>query len=235
MLRCLIVDDEPYAVNLLDEYIQQTPFLQLAGKCYNAIDALNHLRSKEVDLIFLDINMPQLSGMQLANLLNADYQIIFTTAYSEYAVESYELNAVDYLLKPITFERFIKAVQKAIYIKQEGKTLVKEEDNNANTFFVKSGKAIVKIRLEDIRYIEGLGDYVVFHLPKERHVVYKRMKELEATLPDYFCRIHNSHIVNLNHILKIEDNQVFMDATELPVSEKYREAFWNQIQARLFK
>lgn len=232
-MRCLIIDDEPFAVNLLEAYIQQIPFLQLVGKCYNAIDALNYLRNNEVHLLLLDINMPQLSGMQLANLLNADYQIIFTTAYSEYAVKSYELNAVDYLLKPITFERFIKAVQKARSLRQEATPSAQEVD--AAVFFVKSGKAMVKICLEDIRYIEGLGDYVIFHLLKEKHVVYKRMKELEITLPDYFCRIHNSHIVNLNHILKIEDNQVFIGVLALPVSEKYRESFWNRIEARLFK
>ncbi|MFN7117896.1 MAG: LytR/AlgR family response regulator transcription factor [Saprospiraceae bacterium] len=234
MLQCLIVDDEPFAVNLLEEYIQQTPFLQLAGKCYNAVEALNFLRSNSAHLIFLDINMPQLSGMQLANLLHNEYQIIFTTAYSDYAVESYELNAVDYLLKPITFERFMKAVQKAMATRQESRPLPKEEEADS-TFFVKSGKAVVKLDFETIMHVEALGDYVVFHLPDEKHVVYKRMKELENILPDYFCRIHNSHIINLNHISKIEDNQVFISAVALPISEKYRDCFWQHIQARLFK
>lgn len=233
MLRCLIIDDEPFAVNLLEAYIQQTPFLQLAGKCYNAIDALHFLRSTPVDLLLLDINMPQLSGMQLAGLLNQNYQIIFTTAYSEYAVESYELNAVDYLLKPITFERFMKAVQKALAARQEPPLPAREEEA-PSTFFVKSGKAVVKLNFAEILYIEALGDYVVFHLSSEKHVVYKRMKELETTLPDYFCRVHNSHIINLNHIAKIEDNQVFIGAMALPVSEKYRDNFWRHIQARLF-
>ncbi len=234
MLRCLIIDDEPFAVNLLEEYVQQTPFLQLAGKCYNAIEALNFLRGAPVDLLFLDINMPQLSGMQLANLLNQNYQIIFTTAYSEYAVESYELNAVDYLLKPITFERFMKAVQKAIAPHPEPSPPAKEEEAPSN-FFVKSGKAVIKLNFAKILYIEALGDYVVFHSSGEKHLVYKRMKELEATLPDFFCRVHNSHIINLNHISKIEDNQVFIGTVALPVSEKYRDHFWQHIQTRLFR
>lgn len=235
-MKCLIVDDEPYAVDLLTEYIQQTPFLQLVGKCYNAIEALSFLQNQEVDLIFLDINMPQLSGMQLAGLLTDKYQIIFTTAYSEYAVESYELNVIDYLLKPITFERFIKSVQKARNLINEDKPIVNKIEPPTNTtFFVKTGKAVVKLCFEDIYYIEALGDYVVFHLQNEKHVVYKRMKELEATLPEQFCRIHNSYIVNMNHIAKIEDKQVQIGIIELPVSEKYHPDFWEKVQARLFK
>lgn len=138
-MRCLIVDGESYAVNLLAKYIEQTPFLELGGKCCNAIEAINYLENNEIDVIFLDIkNMPKLSGMQLAGLLKEDYQIIFTTAYSEFAVESYELNAVDYLLKPITFERFIKSVQKARSARQERKAaLEKLPDNSDATFFCK--------------------------------------------------------------------------------------------------
>lgn len=235
-MKCLIVDDEPYAVNLLAEYIEQTPFLELVGKCYNAIEALNYLENIKIDIIFLDINMPKLSGMQLAGLLKEDYQIIFTTAYSEFAVESYELNAVDYLLKPITFDRFIKSVQKARSARQERKALPSfTAESSDSTFFVKIGKAVIKLDFDEVRYIEALGDYVVFHLEQERHVVYKRMKELEATLPEQFCRIHNSYIVNLNHIVKIEDKQVHIGLMELPVSEKYQSEFWERVHARLFK
>lgn len=231
-MKCLIVDDEPYAVNLLEEYIQQTTYLKLAGKCYNAVEALTFLQKEEADLIFLDINMPHLSGIQLAGLLT-DYKIIFTTAYSKYAVESYELNAVDYLLKPITFERFVKAVQKAA---QENKPTtgfaLKPSDS---TIFVKSGKAVIKIELTQIRYIEALGDYVAFHLENEKHAMYKRMKDLETTLPEQFCRIHNSYIVNMQHIAKIEDKLVHIKQTELPISEKYHDDFWAKVQARVFR
>lgn len=231
-MKCLIVDDEPYAVNLLEEYIQQTSYLQLVGKCYNALEALAFLQSQEAELIFLDINMPQLSGIQLAGLLQ-DHKIIFTTAYSEYAVKSYELNAIDYLLKPITFERFVKAVQKA---RQESKpTNEPVPDSGDTTIFVKSGKAIIKIELSAIRYIEALGDYVAFHLENEKHAVYKRMKDLEATLPEQFCRIHNSYIVNMQHIAKIEDKLVHIKQTELPISEKYHDDFWAKVQARIFR
>ncbi len=235
-MRCLIVDDEPYAVNLLAEYIEQTPFLVLAGKCYNAIEALNQLEKNEIDIIFLDINMPKLSGMQLAGLFKEEYQIIFTTAYSEFAVESYELNAVDYLLKPITFERFIKAVQKARNARKQKKSSPDSPSENSDaTFYVKSGKALIRLDFDEIRYMEALGDYVVFHLAQERHAVYKRMKELEATLPEQFCRIHNSYIVNMNHISKIEDKQAHVGQVKLPISEKYHDDFWEKVQARLFK
>lgn len=235
-MKCLIVDDEPYAVNLLAEYIGQTPFLELAGKCYNAIEVLDCLENNEIDILFLDINMPKISGMQLAGLLKEDYQIIFTTAYSEFAVESYELNAVDYLLKPITFDRFIKSVQKARKARQERKSSPDSPSENSDaTFFVKSGKALIKLDFDEIRYVEALGDYAVFHLAQERHTVYKRMKELQATLPEQFCRIHNSFIVNMNHIEKIEDKQVYIKQKELPVSEKYHDNFWERVQRKLFK
>ena len=227
-LSCMIVDDEPYAVSLLEEYVIQVPYLQLAHKCYNAIEALDFLKNGQVDLIFLDINMPQLSGMQLSSLFPADQLFIFTTAYSEYAVESYEKNAVDYLLKPITFDRFLKAVNKVLKLQQSP-----ADKKTESVLFLKTGKTIVQLQYDDIWFIEGLKDYVVFHTSGGKHIAYKRMKELEENLPLQFCRVHNSYIINRKHIQKIEDNQVCIMDNRIPVSDKYRDSFFEKVNHRL--
>lgn len=227
-LSCMIVDDEPYAVSLLEEYITQVPYLQLTHKCYNAMEALDFLKSNKVDLIFLDINMPQLSGMQLSSLFSPGQLFIFTTAYSEYAVESYEKNAVDYLLKPITFDRFLKAVNKVLKLQQSP-----GDKKTESVLFLKTGKTIVQLQYDDIWFVEGLKDYVVFHTASGKHIAYKRMKELEENLPMQFCRVHNSYIINRNHIQKIEDNQVCIMDNRIPVSDKYRESFFEKVNHRL--
>lgn len=231
-INCLVIDDEPYAVNLLEEYISQVPYLHLLHKCYNALEALDYLKKVHPDLIFLDINMPHLSGMQLATLLPSSQRFIFTTAYSEFAVDSYEKNAVDYLLKPITFERFLRAVNKV-------SALCTGTDNQAASqpltqkLFLKTGKAIIQLEYDDVLLVEGLKDYVVFHTKDARHVVYKRMKDLEETLPDNFSRVHLSYIINRHHIRRIEDNHVFIGNERIPVSEKYREVFLSRINKGL--
>lgn len=231
-INCLVIDDEPFAVNLLEEYISQVPYLHLQHKCYNALEALSYLKEAKPDLIFLDINMPHLSGMQLVSLLPPDQPFIFTTAYSEFAVDSYEKNAVDYLLKPITFERFLVAVNKVV---KSGATPSTQVDaaNSSRKLFLKTGKAIVQLEYDDVLLIEGLKDYVVFHTKETKHVVYKRMKELEETLPAHFSRVHLSYIVNRHHIRRIEDNHVFIGTERIPVSEKYRDSFLSCINKGL--
>lgn len=232
-IRCLIVDDEPLAVNLLEGYIAQVPFLTLSGKCYNAMEALAFLHRHEADLIFLDINMPKLSGLEMAGSLSS-LMIIFTTAYSQHAVESYEKDAVDYLLKPITFDRFVRAVNKAYNLyKRNGAEGGAPAQKPEPVFYIKSGKSMVKINLDEVLFIEGLKDYVSFHTPQQKHVVYKRMKELEDVLPVNFSRIHNSFIVNRDHIDKIEQNQVFINGQPIPISDKYRELFFKEVSGRL--
>lgn len=228
-ISCMIVDDEPMAVNLLAEYIGRVPWLTLDHKCYNALECLDYLKTHKVDLVFLDINMPHLSGMQLTALLPPGQHFIFTTAYSEFAVESYEKNAVDYLLKPITLDRFLNAVQKARQLMEAGPGL----KTTGTQLFLKTGKAIVSLRYEDIRYIEGLKDYMVFHTPQGKHIVYKRMKQLEETLPPQFSRVHNSYIINRDHIQKIEDNQVWVSDQVVPISDKYRELFFSKVNHHL--
>lgn len=222
-IRCLIVDDEPLAVNLLEQYVLQVPFLTLSGKCYNAMEALAFLHKENVDLLLLDINMPKLSGLEMAGAISSQL-IIFTTAYSQHAVESYEKNAVDYLLKPITFNRFVKAVNKAHNLHRKSSEPV---------FYLKSGKSIIKINMDDVLFIEGLKDYVTIYTAGNKHVVYKRMKELEDSLPVNFSRVHNSFIVNRDHIEKLEQQQVYITGHTIPISDKYREGFLKEVNFRL--
>ncbi len=235
MITCLIIDDEPLAVELLVDYINQTESLLLSHKCYNAMEALAFLKNNVVDIIFLDINMPKLTGIELSSILPETQKIIFTTAYSEYAVESYEKNAVDYLLKPITYERFIIAIKKLQKILDTERPIasntIAATDNDF--IFVKVGKAIVKTAFTEIRFIEALKDYVSFNTATEKLVAYKRMKDLEETLPTHFIRIHNSYIINCNHIHKVEDNHVYINESRLPISEKYRENFLDKINRQI--
>jgi len=231
-ISCLVVDDEPYAGNLMEEYIGQVAYLDLKKKCLTAVEALAYLQDHTVDLIFLDINLPKLSGMQLAQLLSGNQKIIFTTAYSSYAVESYAVNALDYLLKPITFQRFVRSVEKAAHHFGHAGVSSTPTQSNAN-FFIKSGKAMIKVSPSDIYYIEGLKDYVMFRLEKEKHIVYKKMKELEDILDPRFKRIHHSFIVNTDHIKKIEDNHVLILDKRLSISEKYRGSFLSFIKDQL--
>lgn len=229
-VSCLIVDDEPLAGQLLAAHIAQTPFLTLAGTCYDALEALTWLKQHRADVIFLDINLPNLSGMQLKTLLPDGQNVVFTTAYSAYAVESYEHNAVDYLLKPITFERFIKT---ALKVRQ----LVGDNEAPADTpacVFVKSGKEFINVAYDDIEYIEGLKDYVTIVTTHSRIVTHKRLKDLALVLPESFSRVHLSYIINRRKIQRIADNQLWIGPSRIPLSETYRAAFMQQIGQRLW-
>ena len=231
MITCIVVDDEPMAVNLLTDYIGQVPFLQLENRFYNAMEAFQFLKDHPVDLIFLDINMPHLSGMQFKSLLSSEQQVIFTTAYSQYAIESYEKNAVDYLMKPITFERFLQSVNKLKELRKG--ELGVQNAPSPDTIFIKTGKTIFQLRYTDLLYIEGLKDYVVLHTVAGKQVIYKRMKELETVLPSEFSRVHLSFIINRKHIQKIEDNHVFIGSVRIPISDKYKESFLKIINQEL--
>jgi len=182
-LSCIIIDDEPNAVNLLEVLISQNTKWQLLAKCYDALEAMTFLKDNKPDFIFLDINMPQLSGMELAGLLSQDTKIVFTTAYSEYAAESYTFQTIDYLLKPITLKRFLEAMKKI-----EGYFTFHSHNYNSNPsagneyFFVKSGKVLRKILLEDIQYFEGEKDYVRLVTPNEQLLIYRRLKDIEEQL-----------------------------------------------------
>jgi DNA-binding LytR/AlgR family response regulator len=229
-ISCLIVDDEPLARNLLKEYVDKVSYLDLRGMCPGALEAIDFLRQHPVDLLFLDIQMPDLTGISFLKALQKKPMVIFTTAYSEYALESYDLDVVDYLLKPITFERFLRAVEKAsqrIVLEHGAPPAEKSLSPESSTFiFVKDGTKMVKVNWEDILYIEGLKDYVTIHTRDQKIVTLQRLKVLETQLPaDKFIRIHNSYIVALNAIEVIYKNDVQIGKALLPISDSYKKAF----------
>jgi DNA-binding LytR/AlgR family response regulator len=235
-LSCIIIDDEPNAVNLLEILIQQTTQWQLLAKCYDALEAMAFLKKHKVDFIFLDINMPQLTGMELAAILPKETKIVFTTAYSEYAAESYTFQTVDYLLKPITLKRFISSTQKieAYFGNKEAVESPALATHEKEYFFVKSGKTLSKIRLEDILYFEGEKEYVRLVTNTGQLLIYRRLKEIEEQLPLPFVRVHNSYIVNTKQLEKFQDNHIYIAGKQIPVSEKFKGEFMAVIQQRIF-
>lgn len=237
-VSCIIIEDEPFAQKLLQSYIERIPYLTLASTFTNPVKAYPFLQQQSIDLIFLDIEMPELNGMQFLAGLTYQPQIIFTTAYSQYAVESYEKNALDYLLKPITFERFLASVNKhpllntAATIPPASLPLA-TETNQADHIFVKVNRHILKLFYQDIFYIEALRDYVLFHTASSQHIVYHSLKKLEEFLPTQFQRVHHSYIVNLNQLEQIRDNHICMGDKKIPISKKYRDLVLAEIQKKL--
>ena len=241
--RCLIVDDEPNAVNLLTLFIQQNTGWEITGKCYDAREALAFLKTHPVDLVFLDINMPHLTGMEMAALLPPATGIVFTTAYSEYAADSYGFHTIDYLLKPITLKRFYAAMQKIeswLARPENENTPASQPSPNAGShpedeyFFIKSGRMLHKVLLKDILYFEGEKEYARLVTPAQKLLIYRRLKDIEEQLSASFARVHNSYIVNIARLDSIRDNHVFIGTKQIPISEKFREAFMNRIKERVF-
>jgi len=234
-LSCIIVDDEPNAVNLLEILIRQNTKWQLLAKCYDALEAMAFLKENKPDFIFLDINMPQLTGMELAGLLSKDTKIVFTTAYSEYAAESYTFQTIDYLLKPITLRRFLAAMQK-IELYFNGRVINENPAFKAGEeyFFVKSGKEFRKILLADIQYFEGEKEYVRLVTTTSQLLIYRRLKDIDEQLAPPFVRVHNSYIVNTKQLNKIQDNHIYIACKQIPISEKFKDKFMAVIQQRIF-
>lgn len=234
-LRCIIVDDEPNAVNLLEMFIRQTTQWQLMAKCYDALEAMAFLKTTEVDFIFLDINMPHLTGMEMAGLLPPDTHIVFTTAYSEYAADSYGFTTLDYLLKPVTLKRFYTAVQKIeTHFARKDRSQPLPGPAVEEYFFIKSGKTLHKVLLKDILYFEGEKEYVRLVTTTEQLLVYRRMKEIGEQLDAPFIRVHHSYIVNISRLDKIQDNHIFIGGRQIAVSDKFREQFMTAIRQRTF-
>lgn len=233
ILKCIIVEDEPNAQKLLQQYISKVPFLSLQHCCYDGLEALEYIKTNHVDLLFLDINMPELTGMDLAGFLSADQKIIFTTAYSEYALESYNYHTIDYLLKPIVFRRFMQAMLKVQQIMNINENESAITTSPADDLFIKSGREMIKISMRDILYIEGLKEYVAICTKDRRIVTYKRMKELEESLSFPFVRVHNSYIINSDHIEKIGQTEVYINKQLIPIGQTYRKTFSNLIEKKL--
>ncbi|MEZ4987432.1 MAG: LytTR family DNA-binding domain-containing protein [Saprospiraceae bacterium] len=232
MMQVIIVDDEPLAQDVLETFVEKMPALHLVAKCSNALEANEALKNHQVDLMFLDIQMPQITGVDFLKSLANPPMVIFTTAYSNYAVEGYELNAIDYLLKPISLDRFMKAVNKATeqfdLHQKAGQGSVPQPETSQDFIFVKADKKLVKVNFEDVIYIEGLKDYVIIRLTDSRVVTLQTMKSLEDKLPvGIFRRIHRSYIVNMNRIDAIMGNMVEVQekgqVKHLPIGKNYRD------------
>lgn len=227
MIRCLIVDDEQHALDILLHYIQQTPLLQLVASTTNPMEALQIVATQKVDLIFLDIQMPELSGIDFIRSINSKCKVILTTAYSEFALEGYDLDVVDYLLKPIRLPRFLAAVQKAATALNNTITETSKEQQEDDYIFVKTeskGK-LLKIDLADIDYIEGMKNYVAIYTQGKKTLVYTSMKEMEERLPDRrFMRVHKSFIIAIDRITGIEGNRVILKGitAEIVAGESYK-------------
>lgn len=231
-MRCLIVDDEPLAQQVMEEFIGRVPFLETAGKCSSATEAIEVLRNTTIDLIFLDIHMPRLSGLDFISSLHNPPQFILVTAYSEYALQGFNVNATDYLVKPVPFERFLKAVNKAYELHRlRTRPSNSHETPGQKYILVKSGYQTVKILLESILYIEGLKDYVKIYTEGKKAILsLLTMKGLAETLPaDKFLRIHKSYIVSTDRITTISRNRVLIGEKWIPVGENYREVFRNRL------
>ena len=235
MINAIIVDDEPLALDVLETYIEKLQEVNLVARCNNALEANEALKKNDVDLMFLDIQMPQLTGIDFLKTLSKPPLVIFTTAYANYAIEGFELNAIDYLLKPISLERFMKAVNKAIeQVELQRRdapvnlTNSSTEKEGADFFFVKADKKLIKVNFNDIIYIEGLKDYVIIRMQNDRVITLQTMKSLEVKLPTHiFKRIHRSYIVNIDKIKAIIGNMIEViekgQAKHLPIGKNYRE------------
>lgn len=232
-IRALIIDDEPLAQNVIKQYAERIPELKIIATCNEAICAHKILQEKEIDLLFLDINMPKLSGISFLKTLSNPPMVIFTTAYSEYALEGYELNAVDYLKKPFSFDRFFKAYSRAqelLLLKNKSNQTIEKEISGENFFYVKANKKTIKVNYTDIVYIEGLGDYIKIHLRDTKLVTNLSMKKMIELLPeDRFYRIHKSFIISLNKIDSVEGNLVSVQGNKLPIGNSFRQDFSSYI------
>ncbi|WP_155599783.1 LytR/AlgR family response regulator transcription factor [Zobellia amurskyensis] len=234
-LSCMIVDDEPMALNLVESYVEKTPFLKLKKKCSSAIDALQYIKTETVDVLFLDIQMPDLTGLEFSKMLPKHTRVIFTTAFDEYALEGFKVEALDYLLKPFDYAEFLSAANKAL----EWFTLVKGNSQTSVSdkkefLFVKSEYKQVRIKLSDVLYFEGLKDYIKIWLKDNPKAILTLMslKSLEEELPQTeFMRVHRSFIVSLKNIEVIERSQIIINKQRITVSEQYRTKFLEYINS----
>jgi DNA-binding LytR/AlgR family response regulator len=257
MIRCLAIDDEPLALRQLASYIQKVPYLQLVAECQSAIEARQIIDQDGVDAIFCDINMPDLNGLDFVRSLNAPPIIVFTTAYADYAVEGYKVDAVDYLLKPFGLDEFQRAAQRVKrqydlenqqyepHVGTDSRACQMPQDcpsgqdnpndTDADTLFLKTEYRIVKVSISDIRYVEAMSEYLKVHLESEDKpiITLLSMKKMEERLPDYFMRIHRSYIINLTKIQEVNKNRVIMDSdTYLPIGDMYREVFQTYLDTK---
>ncbi|MDZ4752091.1 MAG: LytTR family DNA-binding domain-containing protein [Flavobacteriales bacterium] len=229
-IRCLVLDDEPLAAQLLSEYIKQTPGLELAGIFTKPLDALQWIENNSADILFLDVQMPQITGVQVMKILNGKLQVILVTAYPEYAIEGFEYNALDYLVKPAAFERFLVAIQKFHGIHNKVKTNTTAKTEEESHLFVKAEYKILRIPFDDILYLQGLRDYVAIITKEKKILTLQSLRSFEESLPsERFMRIHRSYIISLNQVNYVERNRVYIQSTPLPISDTYKPTFNQRI------
>lgn len=245
-LNCIIVDDEPLALSILATHISKIKSLHLIQECSNAMEAFEAMHKNKIDLLFLDINMPVISGLSFLRSLKEPPAVILTTAYTEYALEGFELDAIDYLLKPISFERFNKAVNKVLANKNIDKvttilethepTTTTIDTTSKNYFFVKSSGKLIKVNFNEINYVEGMKDYLKIHTSSQTIVTHQTMKAMEELLPtNLFMRVHKSYIIAINSIKTIDGSSIFLDInkTEIPLGSSYKDALMDIINKKL--
>lgn len=230
MINCIVVDDEPLARQLLEGYISQVPGFTCVASCQSAVEAFGVLHQHTVDLIFLDIQMPGITGVNFLRSLKNAPKVIFTTAYTEYAVDAFELEAVDYLLKPVTFERFIKAIQKVNPVKENISQAHSHPADESDHLFIKVDRRLMRVNHAEILYIEGYGDYLKVHTAGQTLVTYMTFSKLEQLLPaSRFIRIHRSTMINAAHIRFVEGNYLRLQNQDLAISQSYRERLLNHL------
>lgn len=238
ILRCVIIDDEPLAVSLLESYVRKTPFLELAGKYNSALNALAELNTHPVDLLFLDIQMPELNGLEFSRVVSPETRVVFTTAFEQYALDSYKVNALDYLLKPISYADFLQAGQKALHWFELVRRPEPENQpaaSEADRIFIKTEYKLVQVDLKKILYIEGLKDYVKIYIEDEPYPILSlmSMKTLEDLLPsNRFIRVHRSFIVQPEKIKVIERNRIVFGKEYIPISDGYKQKFFDFLAQR---
>jgi len=224
-IRCLVVDDEPLAANVIKSYIEKVDILEIVAICSNAVETFNRLNSSKIDLIFLDIKMPQITGMELMRSLTNPPKIILTTAFRDFAVESYEHGVVDYLLKPVSFERFLKAIGKLTLVQQPVSLPVNLEENRQKYIFVKSNKTLVKVALDKILYIEGLKEYLQIVTSSEKIISYLSLAYMIEKLPsDRFIRVHRSYIISIDKIKSYSATEITLPGKTIPIGNHYKQS-----------
>lgn len=232
-MNCLIADDEPLALALLEQYVQKVPFLKLSARCTNGAEALALLQAEKIDVMFIDIQMPDLTGLELVRSLTHKPLVVFTTAYQEHALEGFETDAIDYLVKPFPFERFLKAANKAqeqfLLRRQVASAMAAAEED---VLFVKTEYQVVRVNIPDISFIEGLKDYIKIWNGPKPILTLQSLRAIEEKLPSYFMRVHKSFIVNLKKIDSVQRNFIVIGEREIPVGNTFREAFVAYIEKR---
>ena len=234
-MNCIAIDDEPLALNIIREFCGKVDFLNLVDTFINPIESLDLIKKGEVDLIFLDIHMPNITGLEFLMSIPRPPMVIFTTAYTQHALEGFNLDAIDYLVKPISFDRFLRAVNKAneLHFSRKGSTVKENTKSETDFIWVKADYKTIKVNLNNIQFIEGVKDYVKMHIDGKNIITKTTMKNIEEKLPsEIFVRVHRSYIVSIHHIKAIENNRIIIENVRIPIGEMYKEEFYKRLDSR---